>query len=446
MRRVTKLGNDLFNGGRYNQNTNPPKIQIREDRVNLKLRGHGYFLPLLPRVAIGYKRCKNVGRWVIRIRRFNTTTARPYIVRTFALADDLDQPDGKYILSFKQAQTRALEWSAAYSATGRFPLEPEYKQPQIPTPAPSSQYTFAHAARDYYRWRQISGRETFRQLYTWRTYIEPEFNTVVIDELKAKQVWDWFERISNTASYTNTPWGRQPLHSGPPKTLEARRRRQRTANAVLVEFRAILNHAYVTGRVDSKSAWDRVKNIPMSPRPRQRILSVEECERLLQACQPDLRRLIEVGLLTGCRFGEVKRLRVDDFLDESGKLFIQLTKLKRSRHVTLTERGIELFTLLLASRRPGDYILSPSNAERWSTRRYYHRLQRAAQRADIPPPINFQLLRRTYASHAAMAGVPLTVIANQLGHANTITLEQHYLLLSDTYIDEVIRKNMPDLA
>ncbi len=45
-----------------------------------------------------------------------------------------------------------------------------------------------------------------------------------------------------------------------------------------------------------------------------------------------------------------------------------------------------------------------------------------------------------------MAGVPLLVIANQLGHVNTRTLEQHYAQLSTTYVDEVIRKNMPDLA
>lgn len=208
----------------------------------------------------------------------------------------------------------------------------------------------------------------------------------------------------------------------------------------------MLRHAYTTGRIESKSAWDRVKKIALSPMPRQRYLSVEECEKLLQACRPDLRALVQAGLLTGCRFGEIKRLRVGDFLAESGKLFIQLTKRRRSRHVTLTERGTEFFARQIAGRRPGDYIMSPENAERWSTRRYYHRIQRTAHRADIPPPINFQVLRRTYASHAAMAGVPLMVIANQLGHANTVTLEQHYLLLSDTYIDEVVRKSMPDLA
>ena len=83
------MGDDLFNGGRYHQESVPLKIQKREDRINLKMRGHSYFLPLLPRVSIGYKRCIQVGRWVIRIRRFNATTSRAYIMRTFALADDL---------------------------------------------------------------------------------------------------------------------------------------------------------------------------------------------------------------------------------------------------------------------------------------------------------------------------------------------------------------------
>jgi integrase len=211
-------------------------------------------------------------------------------------------------------------------------------------------------------------------------------------------------------------------------------------------LRAMLNHAYATGRIENKSAWERIKGFAPAPMPRQRFLTVEECQRLLRACQPDLRVLIEVGLLTGCRFGEVKRLRVHDFIAESGKLFIHMTKRSRSRTVTLTARGVELFTRQIVGRHPDDYMLAPANAERWLAHRYYSRMQRTAERVDIPPPVNYQVLRRTYASHAAMAGLPLLVIANQMGHVNTRTLEQHYAQLSATYVDGVIRKSMPDLA
>jgi len=44
--------------------------------------------------------------------------------------------------------------------------------------------------------------------------------------------------------------------------------------------------------------------------------------------------------------------------------------------------------------------------------------------------VNFHGLRHTYASRLAMHGVPLAVIAVQLGHADTRMVEKHYGHLS----------------
>jgi integrase len=40
--------------------------------------------------------------------------------------------------------------------------------------------------------------------------------------------------------------------------------------------------------------------------------------------------------------------------------------------------------------------------------------------------VNFHILRHTHGSHLAMNGVPLGVIAAQLGHADTRMTEKHY--------------------
>ena len=67
----------------------------------------------------------------------------------------------------------------------------------------------------------------------------------------------------------------------------------------------------------------------------------------------------------------------------------------------------------------------------------------ACERAKIEPPANFHCLRHTYASHAVMAGAPLIVVAQNLGHADTRMVEKHYGHLSESYVAEAIRAAAP---
>jgi hypothetical protein len=45
-----------------------------------------------------------------------------------------------------------------------------------------------------------------------------------------------------------------------------------------------------------------------------------------------------------------------------------------------------------------------------------------------------------------MSGVPLNVVAHNLGHANTVMTEKHYSHLAPSYIAETIRKFAPDFG
>lgn len=44
-----------------------------------------------------------------------------------------------------------------------------------------------------------------------------------------------------------------------------------------------------------------------------------------------------------------------------------------------------------------------------------------------------------------MAGVPMAVIARQLGHADTRMTEKHYAHLAPSYVAQTIRENFPVL-
>jgi integrase len=45
-----------------------------------------------------------------------------------------------------------------------------------------------------------------------------------------------------------------------------------------------------------------------------------------------------------------------------------------------------------------------------------------------------------------MRGVPLGVIAEQLGHADTRMTEKHYAHLAPSYVADTIRAHFPDLG
>ena len=67
----------------------------------------------------------------------------------------------------------------------------------------------------------------------------------------------------------------------------------------------------------------------------------------------------------------------------------------------------------------------------------------ACTRAKIKPAISFHILRHTWASHAVMNGVPLLVVAKNLGHADTRMVEKHYGHLAPSFIADAIRAGAP---
>ena len=85
-------------------------------------------------------------------------------------------------------------------------------------------------------------------------------------------------------------------------------------------FRPALNQAFHNGEVPSDAAWRRVKLFRGVDTARLRYLTVPECQRLINVCDPGLRRLVQAALQTGCRYGELARLRVHDFTPDSRTL------------------------------------------------------------------------------------------------------------------------------
>jgi len=82
----------------------------------------------------------------------------------------------------------------------------------------------------------------------------------------------------------------------------------------------------------------------------------------------------------------------------------------------------------------------------WGASHQQRPLEQASRLAEISPSVTFHVLRHTHASQLAMRGVPMAVIAKQLGHADTRMTEKHYAHLAPNYVADTIRANFPNLG
>ena len=225
-----------------------------------------------------------------------------------------------------------------------------------------------------------------------RTQLLPAFGNHRLDRIRRREVHEWFDCYSRQA-----PAG---------------------ANRALDVIRQILNHAIECGHRSRNPARGLARN--PSPR-RTRFLSLEEVRRLHAALsahrgrgagaqQADILRLL---LLTGCRKGEIVRLR---WREVDGDV-IRLRDTKTGpRPVFL---GPEARTILDRQPRDGSEWVFPAPRDPGRPRSLELSLWRKVRREAGIEDVRLHDLRHTFASHAVRLGTPLPVVARLLGHATT---------------------------
>jgi integrase len=280
-----------------------------------------------------------------------------------------------------------------------------------------------------------------------RRNILPELGNAVVAKLTTRRLLDWHRAIAERPRrWRSRPDAEASLAAFDRRDAEAVRRRRATANRVLTYLKAALNHAWRSGLVPSDDAWRRVKPFKSVDAPVIRYLSQDEITRLLNACAGSFRDLVHAALLTGCRYGELCRLKVSDYNPDVGTLTVRETKSGHVRHVILTDEAPELIERLIAGKAPGDLLLWRHHSRGWKRAEQLRPMREACARADIVPAIGFHVLRHTHASILAMRGVPMAVIARQLGHSDTRMTERHYAHLAPNYIADTIRASFPRLT
>jgi integrase len=302
--------------------------------------------------------------------------------------------------------------------------------------------TVREAWQDYLNAKANAGQSISDMQTRGKVHILPELGDLFVDELTAKKLRDWHSAMGRSPRQTKAKAGK-PKYLPAPTTDDEIRARRNTANRIMMTLKAALNLAYDEDHVSNRDAWGRkLKPFANVTVARVRYLQIAEVQRLINASDPEFRALLRGALETGCRYSELSRLEVHDFNVDAGVIAISKSKSGKSRHVVLSLEGTEFFKQHCAG-RDGNNLMFSHDGKPWKKSEQARPMREACERAKITPRISFHGLRHTWASLAAMNGMPLMVLAKNLGHADTRMVEKHYGHLTPSFVADAIRAGAP---
>jgi integrase len=419
-------------------------IATRAARERLASRREPYWRGIESGIAVGYRRNARGGVWLARMLE-----AGRYREEGLGRADDSLPPNGVDVLDFRQAQAKAIAWAAQRQriAVGLEPAAPKVAR----TPYKVADAIAAHLA-------DLAARGS-RGLDQTRSkaeaHILPALGDVPVGHLTRDKLRAWHHAVASApARVRGKPGEVVVARKVAPNDDDAGRRRRATANRVLTVLKAALNHARAEGKVVcSGDAWQLVKPFRGADAPKVRYLTDDEAVRLVNACPTDFRALVTGALLTGCRYGELAAIRAGDIDEKAGTVNIPRSKSGKSRHVVLTDEGQAFFARLamgkptasllferdMVAKQASRSTMAEMRRSAWGKSDQFRAMAEACTAARIVPAVSFHILRHTYASRLAGRGVPMPVIAAQLGHSDTRMTERHYAHLAPSYVADTVR-------
>lgn len=270
------------------------KLDTRSARAKLAATKSGYWVPIARGFALGYRKGAKGSAWLARLidgEGRHETTLGP--------ADDALDADGARILDYAQAQAKARGWLTSLDAKGK-----------------TGPYTINLCLDDYIAdYKRRGGKALDRLDITAAAFIRPQLGAHEVDRLTAARVREWHAALAAAPARLRTRQSAQHrnIREIDLKDPDAVRQRRATANRILGVLKAALNFAFREGHAVSDEAWRRVKPFREASAPRIRYLDHGEAQRLVHACEPAFRPLVQCALLTGCRYGEIIDFRVGDF-------------------------------------------------------------------------------------------------------------------------------------
>ena len=399
------------------------RLESRAARERLRAAREPYWRTVSTGCHIGYYRGASGGSWIARCRRGD---AKGYFRRRIGEADDIRDADGTNILTFRQAQEKARTWWESLAAAGGY--RPE-------------RYTVGDALDDYLE--RFTGKSVEKTRHTIERHIRPLLGKRPVCELTTAELTKFQADLASRRSVYRA--NRKGEVRTRPDDGDSGRRAKANANRIFTPLKAALNRAFHEGRVADDTAWRRVKPYQKVSAARIRYFTPAEVEALLSTADPWFKALIQAALFTGARWSEIFRMKVRDIDLRSGTVLIPETKGGRPRHIHLTDQGMTFFARQCSGKALFDELFLNQHGRSLGPSHQIRPMLESCLKAKVDPA-GFHILRHTYGSTLAMAGVPLAVIAEALGHADERITRKHYAHLSPSYVRDSVRAGLGSLG
>ena len=418
----------------------PCAFESTEQIKQLNVRSTAYWHSLYQGRHIGiHKPDGTICNWTARI------LTRDKLYRQKCLGSALELGNGA--VDYRTALARAFEWfdTSEISALATSPRAiGRIKDVNIcPT---GTVYTVGHALRDYCEWTRIARSEGghYNNLVLINYHLIPNFAFLPLEEFNARHLRVLAQQVLETPP----KYGfreRQPRVGIEMLSSDELRRRKRTFNSLVTILKMAFKHAWDNAAIESERPWRCLKRIPVNHSPRTIFLDRNECGRLLDECTPALKKLVLAALYSGCRVGELGSLIVGDVGKQGFGIRVDAFKRSPARFVFLPDEGMAFFLAQCEGKSAQDFVLNSDMGKPWR-KQHTQLFRRAVARAGLPRELVFHGLRHTYASDLVRAGVPLDIVAKQLGHASSITVSNTYGHLAEQYREEQVRTKFSPLS
>jgi len=414
---------------------------------------------IAPGQFLGYKRPASGGAGSWSARRKVGASDR---LGGLGTADDGIAADGADVLTYQQAMAAAVKWCQGQErreAEGDAVDGAETQAPGGAEPPPKGRATVAYCLEAYFKDQERRGKKgSGRARQSAAAWILPALGAIEVARLTRGRIESWHNAVADSPKRLRTGVGQDQRHAPLPASDDEKRARKDSANRILAILKAALTFAVDRRLADSGDMpWTKAKPFPQTTKARIRFLQPDEATRLVNVstnvCGREFADLVRGALLTGCRYGELARLRCMDFDSGNASVLIAESKSGKSRHVFLAEEGRALFEGLTAGKAANSLIFTNSAKRRrrgalegaWAESDQVRLMQTVCEAAGLEH-IGFHRLRHSCASMLINRGCPLPVIAQLLGHSDTRMAERHYGHLAPSYIVDTVRAVMPTLG
>jgi integrase len=192
-----------------------------------------------------------------------------------------------------------------------------------------------------------------------------------------------------------------------------------SVNRYLALIRKIINLAIEWGYLRPEDR-PRFRMFSEKDNMRERILSVEEEERLLSFLLDHLRLIVITALNTGMRMGEILNLKWENVDLRRRMIAVTKTKSKKIRHIPINETLLEVF---LGINRTSPYVfINPDRGEPWQEVK--RSFKTACRKAGIKN-LRFHDLRHRFATRLIEKGTDIITIRDLLGHSSVRVTERY---------------------